>query len=245
MAKNIVMITGHSGAIGNAMCEMFAANNYFVIGIDQVETKNVDYEALVDLCELATNEQEKQSLTRELLRLIQPHDNLTLINNAAVQIVKPFNELEIADLHRSMTVNCVAPFSMVKILCDFAKPQLKTVINISSIHANLSKKNFLAYSVSKAALSGLTRSLSIDLGSTVRVCEIQPAAIETTMLKDGFNHDTASIETLKTLHPSQSIGQPIDVASLAFMISQQPSAFINGCVINLDGGISNCLRDPD
>ena len=242
MIKKIAIITGHAGAIGSAMCKTFASNGYFVVGIDQIKAKTVDHEAIYDLCELANNDKLKQSLKHELHGLIQPNDKITLINNAAVQIVKNFDQLKAVDLNRSLSVNCISAFTIVKILHEIAKEQLTTLINISSIHSTLSKKNFLAYAVSKSALSGLTRSLSIEVGAATRVCEIRPAAIETQMLKDGIEN-IASLDSLKALHPSQSIGQPADVAKLALLIDQQPSAFLNGCIINLDGGISNCLHD--
>lgn len=244
MNKSIAIITGHAGAIGSAMCETFSSNGYFVIGIDQVETKTVDHEAVYDLYELAHDDQLNQSLKRELHEQIQPNDKITLINNAAVQIVKNFDQLESVDLYKSLSINCISAFNIVKILHEIAEKQLNTVINISSIHSTLSKKKFLSYAVSKSALSGLTRSLSVELGARTRVCEIRPAAIETTMLKDGLKNSASSIDVLKAFHPSQSIGYPSDVAQLAFLIDQQPSAFMNGCVINLDGGISNCLHDP-
>lgn len=62
--------------------------------------------------------------------------------------------------------------------------------------------------------------------------------------EDGLKNSPSLIDALRALHPSQSIGQPADVAQLALLIDQQPSAFLNGCIINLDGGISNCLHDP-
>jgi NAD(P)-dependent dehydrogenase (short-subunit alcohol dehydrogenase family) len=58
-----------------------------------------------------------------------------------------------------------------------------SVINISSIHARLTKKDFVAYDNSKAAISGMTRAMAVDLGPRVRVNSIEPAAIETDMLK--------------------------------------------------------------
>ena len=244
MDRNIAIITGHAGAIGSAMCETFLSNVYFVLGIDQIETKNADQEAIYDLYELAYNDRLKQALKQEIHELIEPNDKITLINNAAVQIVKNFDQLESVDLNKSLSINCISAFNIVKILGEIAAERLTTIINISSIHSTLSKKNFLAYAVSKSALSGLTRSLSIELGARTRVCEIRPAAIETNMLKDGLKNNPSFIDALRAFHPSQSIGQPADVAQRALLIDQQPSAFLNGCIINLDGGISNCLHDP-
>ena len=98
--------------------------------------------------------------------------------------------------------------------------------------------------MSKASLSALTRSLSLEIGHKTRVCEIQPAAIDTDMLRAGLQ-DELSFSKLENCHPSGKIGQANDVASMVLTILQTSSTFINGMIVNLDGGLSNRLHDPE
>ena len=244
MTDKLAIITGHAGAIGAAMAEQFSRLGYRTIGIDCHDADTTDVAINCDLLELANTPDQRSAVSAQLAEVITPTSQITLINNAAVQIVKPVPKMNIDDLSRSLAVNCVAAFALVQMITAIARGQLNTVINISSIHARLSKQQFLAYAVSKSALSGLTRSLSLELGASTRVCEIQPAAIETAMLAEGFDGNPEAFDALKSMHPSNSIGQPEDVAAMALAIAEQPSGFVNGCVINLDGGISNRLHDP-
>lgn len=244
MTTKIAIITGHNGDIGASMVHTFSEAGYQTIGIDQYNSTTADHNICANLAELAKLDGADHEMLSEISSVIPSESIITLVNNAAVQIVLPFDQLETKDLRESLDINCIAPFVLVKSLMGLGHAKLQTVINISSIHQQLSKRNFLAYAVSKSALSGLTRSLSLDIGNQTRVCEIQPAAIETTMLKDGFSDNHEAIETLKAMHPSNSIGQPQDIANLALVIAEQPSAFINGASINVGGGISNRLYDP-
>src|SRR3546814_11034334 len=80
------------------------------------------------------------------------------------------------------------------------------VLNISSIHARLTKPNFIAYATSKAALSGMTRAMAVELGARVRVNAIEPVAIDTPMLRAGFEGNDAGYEQLRIFHPVKAIG---------------------------------------
>ena len=78
------------------------------------------------------------------------------------------------------------------------------IINISSVHAVSSKPGFSFYATSKAALTGLTRSLALELAPNVRVNALLPAAIETNMLK-GFVDKEERATQLKSFHPLNTI----------------------------------------
>ena len=91
----------------------------------------------------------------------------------------------------------------------------------------------------------MTRALAVDLGSRVRINAIEPAAIETEMLKDGFAGKPELYRQLKDCHPQHRIGQPEEVARLALAIVGGCMDFLHGACVGLDGGISARLFDPD
>ena len=134
---------------------------------------------------------------------------------------------------------------MTKLLLPELEATKGSIINISSIHATLTKSNFVAYATSKAALSGLTRSMAVDLGSRVRVNAIEPAAIETQMLIAGFNDNPAQLEKLKHCHPAGKIGQVDELAKLAIAIASDGMSFLHGTCVPFDGGIRSRLFDPE
>jgi NAD(P)-dependent dehydrogenase (short-subunit alcohol dehydrogenase family) len=91
----------------------------------------------------------------------------------------------------------------------------------------------------------MTRALAVDLGPRVRVNVIEPAAIQTEMLKAGFANKPQLYGKLESCHPQQRIGTPEEVARLALTIVEGGMAFLHGACIGLDGGIAGRLFDPD
>ena len=115
------------------------------------------------------------------------------------------------------------------------------IIDISSIHASQTKKNFSIYAASKAALESITRSIAPEFAAdgVITTC-VAPAALETPMLIAGF----AGLGRLKAYHPSNSIGTPNSLADLVFQLTQFNDPFFNGVVIPFSGAIHNALHDP-
>ena len=92
-----------------------------------------------------------------------------LMNNAAVQILGGFDSLTRSDWQQTLRVNLLAPCIWKQALMPGLEAAKGSVVNISSIHARLTKKNFVAYATSRAALSDMTRAMAADLGGRVRV----------------------------------------------------------------------------
>jgi NAD(P)-dependent dehydrogenase (short-subunit alcohol dehydrogenase family) len=78
----------------------------------------------------------------------------------------------------------------------------------------------------------------------VRVNAIEPAAIRTPMLEAGFAENPEQLAQLEAFHPSGSIGSPLDVAKAVSYLIDPSHTFLNGCVLQLGGGIHNRLHDP-
>ncbi len=148
------------------------------------------------------------------------------------------------DWQRTLNVNLLAPFFLTQALVGVLAEAGGSVVNISSIHASLTKRQFVAYATSKAALSAMTRSMCLELGQRFRVNAIEPAAIETEMLKKGLVPIEGAYETLKDYHPAGRIGCPNEVARATVWLCSDESDFINGACVQIDGGISNILHDP-
>ena len=168
-----------------------------------------------------------------------------LINNGAIQILGGATSLTRQDWRTTLDVNLLAPFLLTQALLPELETAKGCVINIGSIHARLTKKDFVAYATSKAALAGMTRAMAVDLEHRVRVNAIEPAAIETEMLKAGFADQPDSYAQLAHCHPQQRIGQPEEIARLALAITDGGIDFLHGACIGLDGGIGSRLFDPN
>ena len=242
MDNEIVIITGHTGGIGAEIAKQIAQKGYEVLGIDQISGTEDYLEIVADLSDIT--DEANSSFERDLKVLLKHRKVRAVINCAAIQIVKPVNEIKMSEMQRSLTVNTLAPLRLVQLTLNELEATDGIVINIGSIHSRLTKKNFLAYSVSKAALTGLTRAMSVELGKRIRVVEIQPAAISTPMLEAGFSNNAEQRKLLDDFHPTGKIGQPGEVAELCLLLVENKIPFLNGSILQLDGGISHVLSDP-
>ena len=167
-----------------------------------------------------------------------------MINNAALQIIKPFKDLSTNDFLISHIVNSIAPFSMVKCFEDQLNKSNGSIVNIGSIHSKLTKPGFCAYSTSKASLSGLTRALAVEISKKITINAISPAAVRTEMLVKGFEKYPKKYKDLKDFHPVGRIANPEEIAKLAIFLCIDNPGFITGSEISIDGGIGSRLHDP-
>jgi NAD(P)-dependent dehydrogenase (short-subunit alcohol dehydrogenase family) len=246
-APKYALVTGAAGGIGQAIVTEFATNGYTVIATDCVpEPANLGahHYLQADLAKTVEDEAYAESIFSQISTWLGPHALNALINNAAVQILGGVDSLSRRDWQQTLNVNLVAPFIWTQALLPKLEQEQGSVVNISSIHAKLTKKNFVAYATSKAALSGMTRALAVDVGARIRVNAIEPAAIETEMLKAGFHNKPSDLERLKRFHPVNMLGKPVDVAKSVYFIVESSDGFLHGCIISLNGGVASCLHDP-
>lgn len=241
------MITGAAGGIGQALVHGFADAGYAVIGTDVVacpEALPCERFIQADLRQTVTSESYASGIFANVRQALEGRPLSALINNAATQILGPVDTLSRAEWHATLDTNLLAPFLWTQALLAELGASCGSVLNISSIHAKLTKPNFVAYATSKAALSGMTRAMAVELGARVRVNAIEPAAIETPMLRAGFAENAAGYQQLKQYHPSGKIGAPEELALLARLIVELPGSFANGSIVAFDGGIGAVLHDP-
>lgn len=242
-----VLITGAAGGIGRALVARFAATGHNVIATD-IGPSPADLPCRhylpIDLARTVEDEAYAAEQFATIVDCLEGKGLRALINNAAIQILGGVDSLTRADWRQTLDVNLLAPFLWTQALLKQLEGVEGSVINISSIHARLTKQNFVAYATSKAALSGMTRAMAVDLRGRVRVNAIEPAAIETPMLKAGFNGKAELYAELEACHPLGRIGTPDEVAYLALAIIDNKLSFLYGMCIPMDGGISQRLFDP-
>lgn len=242
------LITGANGGIGQALCEVFTQEGYKVIATDiqktPIETLDFYKYIAIDLNQFVENEAYANEKIKIVKSFLSGNYLNTLINNAAIQILGGVDGLTRSDWSQTLNINLQAPFLFVQAFISELESCKGSVVNISSIHAKLTKKNFVAYATSKAALSGMTRAMAIDLGPRVKVNAIEPAAIETDMLKSGFKLHPEKYNELKNYHPSQNIGNVKELVLLILFLIGSEINFMHGSCIDISGGISSRLYDP-
>ena len=238
-----VLITGVNGGIGTALVNVFREGGFTVVGLDIAVDPVAECHVYVqcDLDQYVVEKEYRDKIDQYFNAHISRLD--VLVNNAAVQLLDHFESMSIEDWQKTMNVNLTAPFLLAQFFLEMLEDKQGSIINIGSIHHQLTKPRFTAYATSKSGLVGLTKAMAVDLQGKVRVNAISPAAIGTPMLLDGFDGNEAALEELKKIHPVQRIGYPEEVAKLALFLAEDNNGFIHGANISLDGGISSVLKD--
>lgn len=244
MTKTAI-ITGASGGIGSSLCSAYSSSGYRVIATDRVKNQDLTCDVFVecDLMRFVRDEAYRAAKSSELRTAAGGSLN-TLVNNAATQILGTTDMLTTQQWHDTLDVNLIAPFLLTQQFLSELEASQGSVVNISSVHQTATKPEFVAYATSKSALSGMTRAMSVDLGSRIRVNAIAPAATATPMLLAGFEGKDEKFKELSSMHPIGRIASPEEISNVALFLSSSKSSFITGAVIATDGGISGRLHDP-
>jgi NAD(P)-dependent dehydrogenase (short-subunit alcohol dehydrogenase family) len=215
-----------------------------VVGIDLHAPEDYPHTIIhSDIRHLAQSDQTAEALKKDVLHINAGRLDV-LINNAAVQIIKPCNELTRSDWAATLETNLLAPFWLTTLFLPELRGAKGSVVNIGSIHARLTKRQFVAYATSKGAFETMTKAMALDLAPDVRVNAIAPAATDTPMLRAGFLGNPDGFAALERYHPLERIASPEEIARVALFLASSQSKFITGSTIEVDGGIGRCLSDP-
>jgi NAD(P)-dependent dehydrogenase (short-subunit alcohol dehydrogenase family) len=232
-----VLVTGAAGGIGKSVCEVFHEAGYTVLGVDRRRVSEPPYQMIqFDISKLVEPDPECEAFINQIEEVTE--GNLeALINNAAVQIVKPIEDVSSRDWRDTLDTNLLAPFCLIQRFLPYLRQAKGSVINVASIHAMATKAQFSVYATSKGALVSLTRALAIELAPDVRVNAIVPAATDTPMLRAGFGDNLKGLQELGSYHPLGRIAYPEEVARVALFLAGGQSSFMTGSAINVDGGL--------
>jgi NAD(P)-dependent dehydrogenase (short-subunit alcohol dehydrogenase family) len=235
MNGKVVIVTGAAAGIGRACVEVLRREGAIPFGVD-LQAGAADFQADISVWA------EVRCAVAECFRRHGRVDGL--VNNAGIQTYGgPVTTTEEV-WDRTMDVNLKGQWLMSKA----AIPQMakgSAIVNVSSVQGLASQRNVLAYSTSKHALIGLTRSMAVDLASQgIRVTCVCPAAVDTPLIHAQYPL-VADVEAFKAglaqAHPLGRIADPREIAEvIAFLLSERAS-FMTGSIVTVDGGMMSPL----
>ena len=155
-----------------------------------------------------------------------------LINNAASFYQTPVGEISPSDWEDLIGTNLRAPLFLAQAAAAALRKAQGTIVNITDIHAERPLKNYVLYSIAKAGLVGLTRSLARELAPEVRVNAVAPGPI---LWPDDDAFDELSRQRIISHTPLKREGTPEDIAK-AVLFLLVDATYVTGETINVDGG---------
>jgi pteridine reductase len=157
-----------------------------------------------------------------------------LVNNASAFFPTPVGEMTQATWESLIGANLRAPLFLAQAAAPYLKKSGGAIVNITDIHAERPLKNYVIYSVAKAGLEGLTRSLARELAPEVRVNGVAPGAI---LWPEDGSWDDLMRQRIVSHTLLKRTGDPEDVArAVYYLIAEAP--YVTGQVIAVDGGRS-------
>lgn len=245
MNENIktVVIAGGAKGIGEACSRLFYQNDYQVAILDIDEKGKKLAEELGEKSLFLPCDVSKDNNVKEAFRKIQhKFGNVdALVHSAGIQRYSTVTETTEEEWDLVMNVNLKSAF-----LCSkYAIPQMKEsgkgfIALISSVQAFITQKNVAPYTTSKTAMLGLTRSIAVDYGPSIRCVAICPGTVDTPMFRSAIEQSTNPQEVYNEcmdMHLTKRIGKPEEVAELIYFLSQEKASFITGQAIRIDGGL--------
>ena len=156
-----------------------------------------------------------------------------VVNNASTFYATRFGAIEARHWDELVGANLRAPLFLAQAAAPALRAARGAIVNIVDIHADRPLKDYPVYSIAKAGLGGLTRSLALELAPEVRVNGISPGAIA--WPEDG-QFEAAERERIVATTPLARIGSPTEIArAVRFLCIAE---FVTGQILAVDGGRS-------
>ena len=234
------LITGGARGQGAAEARLFAeegANVVLTDVLDEDGERTADAIGADYLHHDVTSEQEWAAAVAHAVALHGGID--VLINNAGIYAQTTLVGSELDEYRRVIEVNQIGVYlGMREVAPVMIERGGGSIINISSVGGMRGGGGGFAYTASKWAVRGMTKSAAVRLGPHgIRVNSIHPGLIDTPMLGDTRMANPETLEQMLGQIPLGRIAQPGEVAKLALFLASDDSAYSTGSEFLVDGGL--------
>jgi NAD(P)-dependent dehydrogenase (short-subunit alcohol dehydrogenase family) len=237
-------ISGAASGIGEATARLFAAEGANVALADRRAAEIESLREAIGERAIAvpTDVSVEDQVRRSLAQTVEHFGGLNiLVNCAGIVHVALLHEYDEAEWDRLMAINVKAIYLAVKHALVYLRRSSRSyVVNIGSISSFVGQAGTPAYTASKAAVLGLSRSIALDYAALGLRCNcVCPGITDTPMLREHLNNTPDPEATLAARVRRVPMGgalSPVDVAKAALYLSCEDSAGITGTSLVVDGG---------
>jgi NAD(P)-dependent dehydrogenase (short-subunit alcohol dehydrogenase family) len=243
----ISIVTGGGSGIGKAISMLFAklGSEVHILDIDKNaetiidEIRTAGGRSFLHRCDVA-KQQEVKTIVDSIIASNKTID--ILVNNAGIAHVGTVETTSEEDMDRLFKVNVKGMYNCMHEIIPVMKKSGGVILNLASVAASVGIPERFAYSMTKAAVMGMTLSVAKDyISYNIRCNSISPARVHTPFV-DGFlkknfpGKEKEMFDKLSKTQPIGRMGKPEEIANLALYLCSDEAAFITGCDYLIDGG---------
>lgn len=235
----VALITGAARGMGAAEARLFVSEGARVLIADVLEEEGRALAA--ELGAAARFQRLDVSQEAQWAEAVIAAEKLgplgVLVNNAAVLRAASLEEMTLDHYMGVIAINQVGTFlGMRAVVAPMKRAGKGSIVNISSVDGFQSKNGLIAYSASKWAVRGMTKSAAIELGKHgIRVNSVHPGGIDTVM----GNPSGAAREYVDPFYRNQAlprVGLPEEVAAMVLFLASDEASYCSGSEYLVDGG---------
>jgi len=252
LKDKVSIVTGAGGGLGKAIAEVFIKEGAKVI-VAEVDA-DAGRETTAELvanggeatfieCNVSVEDQVKNMIAK----VVEKYGRIdVLINNAGVNIVKPFVETETADWDKVINVDLRGTYMCCRYgIIEMLKTGGGSIVNISSVHSIASIPGAGPYDAAKHGMIGLTMALAVEFASQgIRVNALSPGLLDTKIwddILDAAPDRQACLNYWKANIPIGRPGAPKEIANITAFLASDEASYITGSNIVADGGMISRL----
>lgn len=240
MQDKVVLITGGAKRVGAAICRRLHASGANLMlhfrasaGEARLLQAELNHARAGSVALIQADLLDTAKLPSLIEQTVQTFGRLDgLVNNASSFFQTPIGEITVPDWHDLIGTNLQAPLFLAQAAAPALRRAQGAIVNIADIHAERPLKNYVAYSVAKSGLIGLTRSLARELAPEVRVNAVAPGPV---LWPDDESFDELSRQRIISHTPLKREGTPEDIAGAVYYLLAD-AQYVTGETLHVDGG---------
>ena len=230
MSMKKVLVTGATGAIGEACARYFHENGYFVyLNYRSNKTKADELHSQLPNSQILYFDISKKE---EVDSAVEELELDVLVNNAGITRDNLFFWMKDEEWKDVIETSVNGTYNVTKaVLKNMIANKKGAIVNVASVSGVVGNAGQTNYSAAKGAMIAFTKALSAEVARyKIRVNAVAPGLIESEMTKD------LPLKEMKKTIPLKRIGLPEDVAECVFFLADK-AAYVTGDVMNISGGM--------
>jgi NAD(P)-dependent dehydrogenase (short-subunit alcohol dehydrogenase family) len=242
----VAIVTGGASGIGGACVELLAARGARVAVLDVSEAVGPAVgQAVQGALSLRVDVADAAQVTAAIDDVRERWGRIDiLVASAGIQRYGTATTTTEEEWARVLDVNLTGAWHAAR-ACLPHMTRGGSIVNVASVQGLATQRNVCAYTVSKHALIGLTRSIAVDYAAAgIRANAVCPGSVDTPMLRWTASLDpepSSVFDACRAMHPLGRIAEPAEIAEVICFLAHERASFVTGSVYTVDGGLLSLL----